>query len=85
VRIDCKRYVKALKPLKNLILLKKDKSHGDFIADLSASTGIPLVAIYQFVMLDSVLGPIPELKEQYDSIVKFYKYTELNEIKEEDL
>ncbi len=80
MRIDCTAYRTSLDNIKNGLIrsqIEKKESINRMINNISLSTGVPLIAVVDYLMQDDLLGALPELKAMEESLVKFYGYKEI--------
>lgn len=47
--------------------------------EMSIATHIPLLAVVLYAIKEEVLGPLPELLALKESLIKFYKYTKVED------
>lgn len=77
MRLDCTLYTKTLADSIQ-IFFKRYPSPEDAVAQLSASTGVPAMAVCLYALRNLVPGD-KGLLEMSERLTKFYGYTEVKE------
>ncbi len=74
MKVDCNPYKNSLDKLLHMMKDKQDPSRE--IGFVSSASHIPAIVVCVY-MLTYVYPNHPDLKESYESIKKFYRYTEV--------
>jgi hypothetical protein len=75
MKLDCRLYWRTLENARERLLDKaKLRDAREVASEFSCYTHVPLAAVVLYLLRDSVIGETPELRSQFENVVKFNGY-----------